>query len=1011
MKKRVLSVFLAILVVVSIIPIAKIESSAASTVNDATFLTRLADAKSRFRQGEYFSGNYGLGYNLTQTSSTLKCTGTNANGSTCVSLGYCAGGGWCTCNCGTYYYGGVERCWQCWAFACQVGYDIFGVDSYAGWSKHKNASNIKAGDIVRFSWSTSYAPHSVFVLKIENGTVYYADCNASGPCKVNWNNSMSVSRIQTLMNNRTESEFAVYHAPNSAVSANPSASSTPTPSINYVTGLAGDYYLQNKSTGYWLAVSEGKDASTQPINTWGNWGTDFRVKLTASGNGYKIKFPNISSLLVNPYGDIPASGTKINLYQDVNDSTQCWGFEKVGDAYAIRCLYNPSLVLTSNGTNQATLTTYTGATNQLWYLHPYTRIVSYNANGGSGAPSSQTKYFNETLTLSSTRPTRSGYTFLGWSTSSTATSATYSAGGSFTTNANTTLYAVWMPQNIEICVDGNPNNQYWTLILEDYENVNCYLTLNEYYGNPITYSYSVNNSNVSCSIGNANSSNQTPFSVSANSIGETIITLSVKDTATNVVLDNINIYVTVKSKEYTISYDANGGTGAPETSTHQSGTTHTVSSTIPERFGCTFLGWGKTPDATQYYWPGESFSVTSNITLYAKWSGAEWLSDWQPNEEMAVIFAPDCCTYYYMEPSATRTYHFESIGSVDSRITIYDKNGTELITDDDSGEELNFSLDYTFNAGQKYFIKIHAYNNATGDILFTAKPYWNLTYDANGGSGAPPSLNTTHGTTLYLSSTIPTRSGYTFLGWSTSSTATNATYSAGSSYTINSNITLYAVWQKNEVTNANKWVKDSKGWRYYDANGSIVKNQWKADSVGWCYLGADGYCVTNCWKADSHGWCYLDANGRMVCNNWVYDGGKWYFMDANGYMVSNQWRKDSKGWCYLGSSGAMLTNAWVKDSVGWCYVGADGYCVTNKWVKDSKGWCYLDSQGRMVYNKWVKDSVGWCYVGSSGYMVTNQWVQDGGKWYYLDANGYMVTGTKVINGKTYKFNSSGVWIG
>ena len=72
-----------------------------------------------------------------------------------------------------------------------------------------------------------------------------------------------------------------------------------------------------------------------------------------------------------------------------------------------------------------------------------TYTITYNANGGSGAPSSQTKTYGQTLTLSSTKPTRSGYTFLGWSTSNTATNATYSAGGSFTANANTTLYAVW----------------------------------------------------------------------------------------------------------------------------------------------------------------------------------------------------------------------------------------------------------------------------------------------------------------------------------------------------------------------------------------------------------------------------------------------------------------------------------------------------------------------------------------------------------------------------------------
>lgn len=76
-----------------------------------------------------------------------------------------------------------------------------------------------------------------------------------------------------------------------------------------------------------------------------------------------------------------------------------------------------------------------------WTVLTYT--VSYNANGGSGAPSVQTKTYGVTLTLSSTQPTRTGYTFLGWSTSSTATSATYSAGGSYTANAAATLYAVW----------------------------------------------------------------------------------------------------------------------------------------------------------------------------------------------------------------------------------------------------------------------------------------------------------------------------------------------------------------------------------------------------------------------------------------------------------------------------------------------------------------------------------------------------------------------------------------
>ena len=72
-----------------------------------------------------------------------------------------------------------------------------------------------------------------------------------------------------------------------------------------------------------------------------------------------------------------------------------------------------------------------------------TYTVSYNANGGSGAPSSQTKIHNVALTLSSTIPTRSGYEFIGWGVSASDTTSDYSAGGSYTSNGAITLYAIW----------------------------------------------------------------------------------------------------------------------------------------------------------------------------------------------------------------------------------------------------------------------------------------------------------------------------------------------------------------------------------------------------------------------------------------------------------------------------------------------------------------------------------------------------------------------------------------
>lgn len=86
-------------------------------------------------------------------------------------------------------------------------------------------------------------------------------------------------------------------------------------------------------------------------------------------------------------------------------------------------------------------TMYVSKTISIPKLASYT--VSYNANGGSGVPSSQTKWYGKTLTLSSTKPTRSGYTFVGWGTNATDTSKDYSPSGSYTANSGITLYAIW----------------------------------------------------------------------------------------------------------------------------------------------------------------------------------------------------------------------------------------------------------------------------------------------------------------------------------------------------------------------------------------------------------------------------------------------------------------------------------------------------------------------------------------------------------------------------------------
>ena len=84
-----------------------------------------------------------------------------------------------------------------------------------------------------------------------------------------------------------------------------------------------------------------------------------------------------------------------------------------------------------------------------------------------------------------------------------------------------------------------------------------------------------------------------------------------------------------------------------------------------------------------------------------------------------------------------------------------------------------------------------------GQAVYTETKEYTISYDLNGGTSSTPEPQTKlKGEAITLSNVIPTRSNYTFLGWSTTKNATAATYSAGELFTIDANTTLYAIWQK-----------------------------------------------------------------------------------------------------------------------------------------------------------------------------------------------------------------------
>ena len=181
---------------------------------------------------------------------------------------------------------------------------------------------------------------------------------------------------------------------------------------------------------------------------------------------------------------------------------------------------------------------------------------------------------------------------------------------------------------------------------------------------------------------------------------------------------------------YTISYNANGGSGAPSSQLKYYGTNIALHSTKPTRTGYTFQGWATSASGSVAYAAGAVYTANASVTLYAVW-------------------------------------------------------------------------------------KANTYT---------------VSYNANGGTGAPSSQTKTHGVALTLSSTKPTRTNYNFKGWGTSATTTTVSYAAGASYTANTDITLYAIWELSYVKPIIHSLTisrcNSSGVETNDGTCGLVKFEW-----------------------------------------------------------------------------------------------------------------------------------------------------------------------------------------
>ncbi len=216
----------------------------------------------------------------------------------------------------------------------------------------------------------------------------------------------------------------------------------------------------------------------------------------------------------------------------------------------------------------------------------------------------------------------------------------------------------------------------------------------------------------------------------------------------------------------------------------------------------------------------------------------------------------------------------------------------------------------------------------------------------------------------------------------------------------------YVAFVNYKYENGKHWLymKDSGG-RQHDGWYSYENSMKGRVSILWT-----AQIPKTGWYKENNSWYYY-ASGSKVINGWAQDSkNKWFWLGADGKMVTNKWVKVSGYWYYFGSDGAMISNGWAKDSKGWYWMGSNGKIVKSTWIKSNSKWYYLKPSGLMAASEWIKYNNAWYYLTESGAMAKKQWIKWENNWYYLKAGGAMVTGTYTIDGKSYKFDSSGKWI-
>ena len=218
---------------------------------------------------------------------------------------------------------------------------------------------------------------------------------------------------------------------------------------------------------------------------------------------------------------------------------------------------------------------------------------------------------------------------------------------------------------------------------------------------------------------------------------------------------------------------------------------------------------------------------------------------------------------------------------------------------------------YTFTGWSPEVVVAEEDATYTAQYSATARVFYTVTFDANGGVGEMAAQIFEVGVDTALKANAFTREGYKFIAWNTAADGSGATYAdEGAILELTGDMTLYAQWQF-----WNGWFTDVNGKQYYQ-DGKVQKTGWTVIDGNTYYLDTEtGYAAT--------GIVTLVPNGATEEARCVFDAEGVFQSDVTGvYSVGND--------TYWLNSGIIEEEAGLKrvvkedGEVNYYYFGADG---------------------------------------------------------------------------------------